>query len=116
MREELPDRYFYSRGKVVPLGQLLADVLAKRNSVDKNYQKVKNVWQQVVSSEAYRNTEIVGMRNGILYVSVESTAMFHHLANFERDAIVTKINKTVGVGCIRDIRFRAGSEGNVKGR
>ncbi len=116
MREELPDRYFYSRGKTVPLGQLLEGVLAKRNSVDKNYQKVKNAWQQVVSSETYRNTEIIGMRNGILYVSVESTAMFHHLANFERHAIVAKINETVGVGCISDIRFKAGSERNVKGK
>ena len=116
MREELPDRYFYSRGKVVPLGQLLAGVLAKGKSVDKNYQKVKDAWQQVVRNEVYRNTEIIGMRNEILYVRVESTAMLHHLANFERHAIVAKINETVGVRCIRDIRFRAGSEGNVKGR
>ena len=116
MREELPDRYFYGRGKVVPLGQLLESVLAKGKSVSKDYQKVQDAWQQVVRNEVYRNTEIIGMRNGILYVRVESTAMLHHLVNFERHTTVTRINETVGVGCIRDIRFRAGSEGNVKGR
>jgi len=108
MREELPERYFHSRNKVVRLGQLLKDAFPKKRFIDKNCQKVMSIWSEVVGNEIYRSTKITGIKNGIVYVGVESSAMIHYLTNFEKYAIIHKINNVMGMKYIEDIRFKAG--------
>lgn len=116
MREGLPDRYFYNKSEAIRVGNLLKGLLTKRHSTDKNYQKVKNVWQYVANGEVYQGTEVTGLRNGTLYVNVESTTMLHHLTNFEKLTMITRINELVGAGCIRDIRFWTGNTRDDKRR
>lgn len=108
MKEELPERYFSNRNKIAKIGQLLKDVLPRRNNADKTYGQVKNAWQHIVGDEVCKCTEITGLKNGVLYVSVESTVLIHHLTNFERHAIIARINEIMGTKCIEDIRFKAG--------
>ena len=106
--KELPERYFTNKKKVVRLGQLLKEAFPKKSLIDKNCQKVMSVWSEVVGSEIYKSTRITGIKNGILYVVVESSAMIHHLTNFEKYAIICKINNVMGMKYIEDIRFKAG--------
>ncbi|MDE2215800.1 MAG: DUF721 domain-containing protein [Planctomycetota bacterium] len=116
MREGLPDRYFYNKSEAIRVRNLLKDLLTKRHSTDKNYQKVKNVWQYVANGDVYQGTEVTGLRNGTLYVNVESTTMLHHLTNFEKLTMITRINELVGAGCIRNIRFWTGNTRDDKRR
>ena len=108
MKEELPERYFHSKNKVVRLGQLLKETFPKKSLIDKNCQKVMSVWSEVVGSEIYKSTRITGIKSGIMYVGVESSTMIHYLTNFEKYAIIHKINNVMGMKYIEDIRFKAG--------
>ena len=106
MREELPERYFSNKNKAVRLGQLLKETFPKKSLIDKTFQKVMSVWSEVVGNEVYKSTKITGIKNGIMYVGVESSAMIHHLTNFEKYAIIHKINNIIGFKYIEDIRFK----------
>ena len=106
--KELPERYFTNKKKVVRLGQLLKEAFPKKSLIDKNCQKVMSVWSEIVGNEIYKSTRITGIKNGIMYVNVESSAMIHHLTNFEKYAIIQKINNVMGMKYIEDIRFKAG--------
>ena len=106
--EELPERYFNSKNKVVRLGQLLKESFPKKKIIDKNCQKVMSVWSEVVGNEIYKSTKITGIKNGIMYVGVESSAMIHYLTNFEKYAIIHKINTILGFKYIEDVRFKVG--------
>ena len=105
---ELPERYFTNKKKVLRLGQLLKEAFPKKSLIDKNCQKVMSVWSEVVGSEIYKSTRITGIKNGIMYVGVESSAMIHHLTNFEKYAIIHKINTILGFKYIEDVRFKVG--------
>ncbi|HHT9146975.1 MAG TPA: DUF721 domain-containing protein, partial [Candidatus Wunengus sp. YC61] len=108
MKEELPERYFTNKKKVVRLGQLLKEAFPKKSLIDKNCQKVMSVWSEIVGNEIYKSTKIIGIKNGIMYVGVESSAMIHHLTNFEKYAIIHKINTILGFKYIEDVRFKVG--------
>ena len=108
MLGEMPERYFYNRKKVLSIGQVLKDVFPKRFGADKTYHKVKDAWKDVVGEEICQCTEITGLKRGVLYVSVESTVLIHHLTNFEKDAIISGINDLMSTRCIEDIRFKVG--------
>lgn len=108
MKEELPERYFYSKNKIVKIGQLLKESFPKRRFVDKDFQKVINLWGEVVRGDVYKSTKIMGIKNGIMQVHVESSAMIHYLTNFEKFAIIQKINNLLGMRYIEDIRFKVG--------
>lgn len=109
MKEELPERYFRSKNRIVRLGQLLKEAFPKKSLlIDKNCQKVMSIWREVVGNEIYKSTRIAGIKNGIMYVNAESSAMIHHLTNFEKYAIIHKINNIIGTKYIEDIRFKAG--------
>lgn len=105
MREELPDRYFYGKSKAIRIKELLKDVFPKKRAEDKECYLVRNIWKLIVGEEVYQCTEIVGLKNGILYVNVESSVMIHHLTNFEKHAIIEKISDIAGTE-VKDIRFK----------
>lgn len=106
--KELPERYFTNKKKVVRLGQLLKEAFPKKTLIDKNCQKVMSLWSEVVGNEIYKSTRITGIKNGVMYVNAESSAMIHHLTNFEKYAIIHKINNIIGSKYIEDIRFKVG--------
>ncbi len=109
MRDELPERYFYHRKKISSIGQLLKNALPKKSFINSSQQGVIKAWKEAVTETVYQSTKITGIKNGMLYVNVESSAMIHYLTNFEKRAIISKINKAVGSKYIEDICFRAGT-------
>ncbi len=113
---ELPERYFYNRNTAVRIGQVLKDVLPKRNAADRVYNQVKNAWQHIVGEDVCKCTSITGIKNGVLYVNAESAVLIHHLTNFEKNAIISRINEIMGTKCIDDIRFKAGMLDGNRGK
>ncbi|MFN3533508.1 MAG: DUF721 domain-containing protein [Candidatus Brocadia sp.] len=106
--EELPERYFYNRNKIVRIGQILKDVVPRRVVIDRTYNKVRGAWQRIVGEDVCKSAVITGLKNRVLYVNVESAALIHHLTNFEKHAIIARINEIIGTKCIEDIRFKIG--------
>lgn len=112
MLEELPERYFFSKRGAVKVGQVLKGLFPKRGSTDKIFQEVKDAWRDVVGEEVSQCTEIMDLKTGVLYITVESTALIHHLTNFEKDAIIAKINELTRMKYLNDIRFKVGMLNN----
>lgn len=102
----MPDRYFYNKNRVVKLGQLLKGVIPKGN---KRNNVIRDAWRKAVGEEICSNTEITEVKNFVLYVNVESSALIHHLTNFEKTAIIDRINTIMGAKSIGDIRFKLGT-------
>ncbi|MCF6158193.1 MAG: DUF721 domain-containing protein [wastewater metagenome] len=115
--EELPERYFYHKNKVVKIGQILKEIFPKRGGKgERVYHRVREAWKCVVDDEVYRGAHIVNFKNGILYISVESAVMTHYLTNFKKTAIITGLNEKIGEKYIEDIRFKVGiSDENGRG-
>lgn len=108
MAEELPERYFYNRVRAVRIGQILKDIVPRRGFADRTFSRVRDAWQSVVGEDVCRYAVVKALKKGVLYVNVESTALVHHLTNFEKHAIIARINEIMGAKCIEDIRFKAG--------
>lgn len=108
MKEELPERYFYSRNTTTRIDKILKEILPKRGPLNKNHRRIENAWRGIIGENIYHSTEIAQLKNGILYINVESSVMAHHLTNFEKLAIINKINDTIGEKCVEDIRFKVG--------
>ncbi|WP_347273839.1 DUF721 domain-containing protein [Candidatus Kuenenia sp.] len=111
MKDELRDRYFINKNKPKQIGDLLKELfppktLSRTNSLHNN---ISNAWRNIVGDEIYQITRIDGLKNRILYINVESSALIHHLTNFERHAIIQKINELMGKKSIDDIRFKVGN-------
>ncbi|TVM04369.1 MAG: hypothetical protein CV087_00290 [Candidatus Brocadia sp. WS118] len=108
MLEGLPERYFFNRSSAVKVGQVLKGLFPRRSGGDKICREVKDAWKEIVGEEVCQGTEITELRKGILYVNVESPALIHHLTNFEKDAIISKINELTRMKYLNDIRFKVG--------
>lgn len=108
MKQELPERYFYQKKDIAKIGQILKGIIPKQNTEDKTYRQIKNAWRHIVGEEVCKDTEIVGLKSGILFVHAESSAVIHHLTNFEKHAIIEGINNILGTKSIEDIRFKTG--------
>lgn len=108
LKQELPDRYFFNKNRTVKLAQLLKGIIPRGKGSKKN-NVVRDAWLQTVGEEVYSNTEITELKNNVLYVNVESSTLIHHLTNFEKIAIIDKLNNIMGAKSIGDIRFKVGT-------
>ncbi len=108
MKEELPERYFYSKNTAIKIDKILKEILPKKGQLDKNHRRIESAWRDIIGEDIYRNTEIAQLKGRTLYINVESSVMAHHLTNFEKLAIINKINETIGERCVEDIRFKVG--------
>lgn len=68
-------------------------------------QRAIDVWDEVVGNEIRMNTSPQKVKNGILYVSVNSPIWAQEL-QFVKRQIIEKINQTLKANLIRDIVFR----------
>lgn len=66
--------------------------------------EVINKWAKIVGPKISKVTVPERTENGILFVKVKSAAWKSELIFLKRD-IMTMIDKTVGSGIIKDIRF-----------
>lgn len=62
-------------------------------------------WDKIVDAQTARRTCVMGLRQKILYVKVESAALLNELCNFKKDAILAKVQLKYPDHNIRDIKF-----------
>lgn len=65
-------------------------------------------WQQAVGEEMAEMTRPGPIRRGVMEVTVAHSALVQELT-FEKAELLDRLNKTIGQGEIRDLRFRVGS-------
>jgi len=62
-------------------------------------------WDKIVDARTARRTCVMGFKQKILYVKVESPALLNELCNFKKDAILEKLQLKYPDHKIRDIKF-----------
>lgn len=71
-------------------------------------QKVFLVWQEALGETLWKNTRPVAVHHGTLVIAVRDHAWMQEL-QFMKDDIIKKLNRVLGPGVIRGIRFKIGA-------
>jgi hypothetical protein len=62
-------------------------------------------WNKIVDERTAQRTEVIGIKQKIIYVRVESPALLNELSNFRRNALLEKFRLKYPSHQIRDIKF-----------
>jgi hypothetical protein len=71
-------------------------------------QKVFTIWREAIGDPLYNHTRPVAVHHGRLVIAVKDNAWMQELQLMKRE-IKKKLNKTLGKGVIKEIRFKIGS-------
>ncbi|MGQ9688449.1 MAG: DUF721 domain-containing protein [Desulfobaccales bacterium] len=70
-------------------------------------QKIRAAWEQVVPERHRRQSRLIDLKRGVLWVEAASSALVQEL-QFLRPRIQAALDKALGVGVIKEIRFQVG--------
>jgi len=108
MPEERAVRGDWDRPK--PVGQVLGDLLKASGLMDSLAGSVlRSAWLRTTGGEVSKHTRVVGVRNGVLTVEVDSEPWLHELSAFYKESILSDLQRLLPREQINDIKFRAGS-------
>ncbi len=62
-------------------------------------------WDKIVDVQTARRTCVMGFKQKVLYVKVESPALLNELCNFKKNTILAKLQLKYPDHKIRDIKF-----------
>ncbi|MBW1615041.1 MAG: DUF721 domain-containing protein [Deltaproteobacteria bacterium] len=100
-----------NNNNVFKLGDFLTDALAKhRISYDTFMLKAWEVWEEALGDFMSSQTKPAAFKGGLLIVNVDNPAMMQQL-HFLKKEVISKLNKAMGENVIKDIKFKAGSDG-----
>jgi len=78
--------------------QLLRETTKKSFVIGEN-------WDKIVDARTASRTCVMGFRQKVLYVKVESPPLLNELCNFKKDAILAKLQSKYPDHKIRDVKF-----------
>jgi len=88
-----------------PIGDLIKEFTSRDGISEKlRSYEVVGEWEKIVGDTIGKNTEIVRIENGTLYVQVKNSAWRNELI-FEKPAILKKIRENYSTSGVEDIFF-----------
>ena len=96
------------KNKLFSIEEALSSVLNQSGLTDKSeYLKIYKSWPAVVGEKIAENTCLESVKRGTLFVITSSPAWMQEL-HFFKDMIIDKLEKELGEGTVKDIRFKTG--------
>jgi len=96
------------KNEIFSVDEVLSSVLKQSGFEDKSeYLKIYKIWPAVVGEKIAENTCLESAKRGTLFVNVSNPAWMQEL-HFLKGMIIEKLEKKLGEGTIRDIRFKTG--------
>jgi len=96
------------KNEISSVEEALASVLSQSGFEDKGeYLKIYKMWPAVVGEKIAENTCLESVKKGTLFVIASSPAWMQEL-HFLKDMIIEKLEKKLGEGTVKDIRFKTG--------
>jgi hypothetical protein len=90
------------------IGQILKQSLKScRKDSAESLSNIHNLWSAVVGPDVSENTRPAAIKKQLLLVYVTSPVWIHHL-HFSKQAIISRLNDSLGKAEISDIKFRIG--------
>lgn len=95
-------------GRPAPVREVLEGLLKPADwEVLKQRRRIREVWEAVVPAALLPHTRLVDLRRKELWVEVSASPWVQEL-QFLKPAILRELEKTVGPGVVKDVRFRIG--------
>ena len=90
------------------IGDVLSNLMKELGMNERlRLEDVLAAWRSVAGEFIGKNSQPDGYSRGVLTVRLLQPSM-HHALTLERPALIRKLNEYLGVGVVRDIRFRHG--------
>lgn len=97
------------RRKEKSASYVLNQLLARKGYLQqKSSNELSDVWNEVIETRWQTKTKIGNISRGVLEVIVQNSAVSQHL-NFQKQALLKKLQQMLPQNKIKDIRFRIGS-------
>ncbi|MFK7778731.1 MAG: DUF721 domain-containing protein [Gimesia sp.] len=96
-----------------PLSQALTELIALKGLARvRGNQRLKDAWELAAGEKIASQTTAQGIKNRIVMVGVENSALLNELNSFHKGSLLQKMQKEYGKQDVRDIRFRLKSKIN----
>jgi predicted nucleic acid-binding Zn ribbon protein len=94
------------RDRTRSVGDVVRQLIARRGLGKLTQrQQIWNVWLRLLGRDA-SHTHLEGMKNQVVTITVDSSALLSELANFRKHEILEALHKEVRTFFVRDLRFR----------
>ena len=101
-------RFRGSNTSVKKLGDILNDSVTTVKKAGKRNKNLREKWKKVAGEVISEHTDVGMVRNGVLYIEVDSATWLHHISSFKKEGLLVSIQKEFKIGYISDIKFRVG--------
>lgn len=92
-----------------PLSEILGDLFTARGYGRlRAAAELERAWESAVGEPARRQTQVGGVRRGVLTVTVAHPALLEELAAFRKSSLLAALRRDAPGTTIHDIRFRIG--------
>ena len=93
------------------LGTVLDGLLGRRG-LGRQHRQIEDVraaWVRAAGEGTAAHTSVRSLRDGIVWIDVDSAALCHQLAAFERERLLVALTEGLTHAHVTDVRFRLGS-------
>jgi len=92
--------------RAVPVGDVLRRWARRSGALgSSDRQRVWAAWQRAAGPDA-AHTALEGMRKGVLWFTVDSSAVLQELSSFRKEELLEALRREVKTYFVRDVRFR----------
>jgi predicted nucleic acid-binding Zn ribbon protein len=91
------------------LGDILGELfVAKGLARSQAVGELEAAWAEVLGPAAARQTQVAGLRHGVLTIYVAHPALLEELAAFRKPALLDALRRALPATRLTDLRFRVG--------
>ncbi len=94
--------------EVKKLGDMLSNTVLSVKRAGKRNKNLREKWKNVAGEAISGHTEVGMVKNGVLYIDVDSATWLHHISSFKKEELLASIQNEFKKGYISDIKFRVG--------
>src|SRR5262245_54373169 len=73
--------------------------------------RLETAWREAAGELAAKSTQIGVLRRGVLEIVVRQAVLLQELAQFQKQTLLSKLQKSLGEKTVTDLRFRLGEFG-----
>lgn len=95
-------------GKQENLADILGKLFTSRGWGRKNDRlRLESAWAGAAGPDVLRDTQVLGMKRGVLEVAVRNAVLMSELAQFHKRGLLTKLRAAMPGVTLTDLKFRA---------
>ena len=90
------------------LADILGRLFTSRGWGRKNDRlRLESAWATAAGAELLRDTQVLGMKRGVLEVAVRNAVLLQELTQFHKRGLLTKLRAAMPGVALTDLKFRA---------